>query len=131
MNYFLKLMLCIVALIAIDRGLSNWANQNILARNADFEDNYDHDALEWSGLSAQLCKKNQEFLIYTYQTCFDVHANRENTGEWVALYYYTRPRPKFSLSRLFMSSKYYFHELPYGKVLYSIKYGGKIKRKRY
>jgi len=126
MNYFLKLMLCIVALIAIDRGLSHWANQNILARNADFEANYDHDTLEWPGSLVQGCKKSQEFLIYTYKTCFYVIAITDSADTWAASYIYTRPRPKTSLTRLFMSSKYYFRELPYGKKLFIIKYDGTI-----
>lgn len=121
-----RAILIFTVLILVDRAFTSAANYFILMRDADFTENHRDIDVNWEGPPIQGCTRSAEFLIYTYQTCFDVRSFSD-LEESVAIYRYSKPRPKLALSRLLISSSYYFTEVALGRTLFYVHYGGEIE----
>ena len=73
--------------------------------------------IDWNQSGVQNCSIGRVFLIYRYQTCYDVIAWGDNEEDWSVSLFYHKPRPILHYSRTFMSTSYYFRELIYGERL--------------
>lgn len=74
---------------------------------------FEEIALDWGKTGAD-CYVGRALLVYRYQYCYDVLNWSAEKSEWKASLYYHNPRAIFSFTRVFMSTSYYFNELPYG-----------------
>lgn len=100
-------------------------HQQILSRDADYQSRIEGIEIDWQRAGVQGCKRTSVLLVYTYQTCFDVLVSDDGKiSESLAIYYYTKPRPILSPSRIVVSTKYYFDELPLGMRLKTVDYQG-------
>ena len=116
--FLLKAALIIVLLVLLDFIGSNIAVR-ISQPNAPLEIT---NEIDWSQSGVQNCYIGRALLFYRYQTCYDVSAWGDNEKEWSASLFYSKPRPIFHYSRIFMSTSYYFDELIYGERLISFPY---------
>ena len=75
---------------------------------------FDKIELDWYSRSAD-CYVGRVFLLYRYQYCYYVLNDIGEKSEWKAILFYHKPRAIFNYTRVFMSTSYYFNELPYGE----------------
>jgi len=92
-----------VVLFVIDIMMANWANRRIIARDADFAENYDPEALDWDTPGRQFCKFRYELWIYAYQTCFYIPRDPN-----FITYAYHPPRRRLSIWAKHNPDAYYF-----------------------
>ncbi|MEP3786036.1 MAG: hypothetical protein ABJM43_22130 [Paracoccaceae bacterium] len=116
----------VVALPFFDHKLAEKAHARILERNADFNFESTVSNIDWSQTGIQGCKVGKEFMIYKYQACFWTTVSAKSNSDSFSIFYYSKPRPFFSFSRLLVSSDAYFSELAYARKMFEIFQSGKI-----
>lgn len=117
----------LIVLFVVDISMANWANRRIIARDADFAENYNPEALDWDTPGRQLCKFKYELWIYAYQTCFRVEWVSENLEDRHFTYSYRSPRRRSAIFSKHTPEAYYFQEIGGTASWKSINFGGTIR----